>query len=111
MGLPREGKRSYLLHSTPEFGSRGFLGLTVTWNEIRIAATCFRCAVCPVTPAPIATSPAKAIAAVVMEKGKTIPDKSFGRFRAEITCPLCKGSGACPTCGGTGEIETGGESG
>jgi DnaJ-class molecular chaperone len=44
-------------------------------------------------------------------KGKTIPDKSFGRFRAEITCPLCKGSGACPTCGGTGEVETGGESG
>jgi DnaJ-class molecular chaperone len=44
-------------------------------------------------------------------RGKTVPDESFGRFHAEITCPLCKGNGACPTCGGTGEIDARGESG
>jgi len=36
-------------------------------------------------------------------RGKTLPDKSLGKFRVEIFCPRCKGSGSCPTCGGTGE--------
>ena len=40
---------------------------------------------------------------------KILPDKSFGKFRAEIVCPRCKGSGVCPTCTGTGEGEYGGE--
>jgi len=44
-------------------------------------------------------------------RGKTLPDKSFGKFSAEVTCPRCKGSGTCPTCGGTGEIEIGREIG
>jgi len=44
-------------------------------------------------------------------KGKVLPDKSFGRFHAEITCPRCKGSGTCPICRGTGEVEIGGEGG
>jgi DnaJ-class molecular chaperone len=44
-------------------------------------------------------------------KGKTLSDKSFGTFGAELPCSQCKGSGDCPTCGGTGELEVGGESG
>lgn len=40
---------------------------------------------------------------------KILPDKSFGKFRAEVVCPRCKGSGMCPTCGGAGEVEYGGE--
>jgi len=42
-------------------------------------------------------------------KGKVLPDKSFGKFHAEIICSRCKGSGMCPTCGGTGEVEIGGD--
>ncbi len=59
----------------------------------------------------IATPPKTGIVAAVMGEGKPSPDRSFGKFHAEIVCPLCKGSGTCPTCGGAGEIETGGESG
>jgi DnaJ-class molecular chaperone len=43
--------------------------------------------------------------------GKILPDKSFGKFAAEIPCSRCKGTGACPTCGGTGVIEVARESG
>jgi hypothetical protein len=110
VGVPREEKRSYLPHFTPEFASRRFLGLTVTSDEIRIAARVPMCSLLN-HACPDCDVPGEGSCSRCHGKGKIIPDKSFGRFRAEITCPLCKGNGACPTCGGTGVAETGGESG
>ena len=44
-------------------------------------------------------------------KGKILPGKLFGKFRDEMPCPRCRGTGNCPTCPGFAVIEAGGESG
>lgn len=35
---------------------------------------------------------------------RVLPDRSFGKYQAEIICPRCEGSGLCPTCRGSGEV-------
>jgi DnaJ-class molecular chaperone len=84
--------------------------LTGTRNQTRIAQSVGTCTMATQS-CPDCDTPGEGDCRRCHGEGKTFPDKSFGKFAAEIPCPRCKGTGACPTCGGTGVIEVGGESG
>ena len=84
--------------------------LTGTRNQTRIAQLLGSCTMATQS-CPDCDTPGDGDCRRCHGEGKTFPDKSFGKFSAEIPCVRCKGTGACPTCGGTGVVEVGGESG
>lgn len=93
------------------YPTRAFLlVLTATCKQTRIAEGVGTCHMATHT-CPDCDSPGEGNCRRCHGEGRILPDKSFGKFAAEIPCSRCKGTGDCPTCGGTGEIEADGESG